>query len=360
MTARAAALLVLFPVVSKSVLAQSLPPDPAPPHACDVDLDHVGQMKDILSNALMRELHFEESRVRTYLDVAQSDCANGADLLRKSAAEFAITESDLVTHVERYRHINCFAEGADPEVAVDPDSDPPLSQFAKDVTLHVILHELGHALIREFDLPVLGNEETAADAFATHYLTQHLPDRALDALQARVASLMFEANAVSRNEWKVRGEHDSDARRAYQIAALAIAADPERYRPVALAVGMSEDEISDSRDYGAEIHRSWRRILRPLWMPAGLESSEARLAFDSESGLVGDLRASSLPAELEAAVRDFDWHSQVTIRFTVGAGGAAWNRSERTITVHSGYVRRFVEQGESIAESNVSPKSPPR
>lgn len=357
MTARAAALLVLFPFVSKSVLAQELPPDPAPPHECDVDLDHVGQMKDILSNTLMRGLHFEDSRVRAYLGVAQGDCANGPALLRKVAVDFGLTEPDLVAHVERYRHINCFPEVADPEVA-NPESDPPLSQFAMDVTLHVILHELGHALIREFDLPVLGNEETVADAFATHYLTTHLPDRALDALRARVASLMFEANAVPRHEWSVNGEHDSDARRAYQIAALAIAADSEKYRPVALEVGMSEDDISDSIDYGSEIHRSWRRILQPLWMPAGLVSSEPRVAFDSEGGLVGDLRASSLSAELEAVVRHFDWHSQVTIRFTVGDGGAAWSRTERTITVHSGYVRRFVEQGESISVANA--KSPPR
>jgi hypothetical protein len=45
-----------------------------------------------------------------------------------------------------------------------------------------MVHELGHALIREFDLPILGNEETMADAFATHYLTTHLPDRAVDAI----------------------------------------------------------------------------------------------------------------------------------------------------------------------------------
>jgi hypothetical protein len=64
--------------------------------------------------------------------------------------------------------------------------------------------------------------------------------------------------------------------------------------------------------------------------------------------------------ELEAVVRQFDWHSQVTIRFTEGDGGAAWSRSGRTITVHGGYVRRFIEQGESIADVDANPESPPR
>jgi hypothetical protein len=342
MSGRIVSLVVLFLAPSTTVWAQAQPPAASASHECEIDLERVGQMEDILSNALTRGLEQEESRVRAYLTEARRDCANGPELLRKTAAEFGLREADLAAEVERWRHVNC-------EVQID--SGAPLSLFATDVTLHVILHELGHSLIREFDLPVLGNEETVADAFATHYLTTHLPERALDVLGARVAALMFEANAVPRAEWSVSGEHDSDARRAFQIAALAVAADPETYRPVALEVGMSDDDIRACADYGAEIHRSWRRILQPLWMPAGVASSEARVVHDSEGGFVGELRSSGLMAELEAALRRFDWHSQVTIRFTEGDGGAAWNRSQRTITVHSGYVRRFIEQGESMGRA---------
>jgi hypothetical protein len=54
--------------------------------------------------------------------------------------------------------------------------------------------------------------------------------------------------------------------------------------------------------------------------------------------------------ELEAIVRRFDWHSQVTIRFSPGDGGASWSRGSRSITVHAGYVRRFVEQGKRVAQ----------
>lgn len=342
MSVRASALAFLALVLPTPLLAQADPPLVTPPHHCDVDLAGVGHMEDILSNALMRGFHQQESRVQTYLTDARRSCANGPELLRKTAAEFGLGEPELTAAVERYRHVNC---------GLVPDDAPPLSKFATDVTLHVVLHELGHALVREFDLPVLGNEETMAEAFATHYLTTHLPERALDVLRARVASLMLEANAVPRSEWPVNGEHDSDARRAFQIAALAVAADPAKYRPVALEVGMSEDDIEDAVDYGAEIHRSWRRILQRLWMPAGVASNEARVVLDSDGGLADELRASGLPSELETAVRRFDWHSQVTIRFTQGDGGAAWSRASRTINVNSAYVRRFIEQGEAIARA---------
>jgi hypothetical protein len=327
---------------------QELPPDPAPPHECGIDLQRVGQMEDVLSNALMRELDFDEARVRSYLTETRRSCADGPELLERSAAEFGLERAKLAAAVERYRHVNCGLVGssAGPTGA---EPAPPLSRFAQDVTLHVVLHELGHALIREFDLPVLGNEETMADAFATHYLTAHLPERALDVLGARVRSLAYEAAEVPRAEWSVDGEHDNDARRAHRIAALAVAADPQKYRPVAAAAGFSDDDVRRSADYGAEIHRSWRRVLAPLAMPAGLASNEAAVEIDGGGRTLADVAASGLAAELESIVRRFDWHSHVKVRFVEGDGRAGWNRSARAVTVHSAYLRRFVAQGEALA-----------
>ena len=74
-------------------------------------------MQDILSNALMGGLHFEESRVHTYLVKARPGCANGPELLRRTAAEFGLREADLAAEVERFRHVNC---------------ELPLSRFATD------------------------------------------------------------------------------------------------------------------------------------------------------------------------------------------------------------------------------------
>ena len=223
-----------------------------------------------------------------------------------------------------------------------------VSKFAKNVTTFVVLHELGHALIREFDLPVLGNEETSADAFATHYLTTYLPDRALEVIEARTSSLMLEAQEVARAEWSVNGEHDSDARRAFQIAALAVAADPRKYESLAKDVGLSKNDISDAKDYGTEIHRSWRRVLQPLWMPLGVASNEARVKSDSNSKFIKQLCSAGFEKELRSVIERFDWHSQVTIDFVEGEGGGGWSRSKRTITVHSEYVQRFIRQGKSV------------
>lgn len=311
---------------------------PVVAHECQLDFMLPGVMSDTVSNAMIRSLKIPEADVKAYLTDAKKRYATGPELLVAAAEHFKVDRAVLAAEVEKFKHVDCRDAGA----AGQPDDGVVATPFAKDVTLHVVMHEIGHALIREFDIPILGNEETMADAFATYYLTTYMPERAVDVLTARVTSLMVEAREEPGVDWS--GEHDHDGRRAYQIAALAVAADAEKYGPVAAVVGMSAEDISDARDYGAEIRRSWRRVLGPLWMPEGAVSSEARVVFD-DRGFVGRLCSDGLAREVETAIRRFDWHSQVTVRFVEGDGGAGWSRSARTVTVNSAYVRRFIEQG---------------
>lgn len=215
------------PVGARGQPAAPVPPAPAVHPECTIDLARPGMMQDIVWNAMVLGLGVPERDVRAFLVGAERKHATGSELLKAVAERFKVDEAVLAAEVEKFRHINCKHPGGGEHVAARTGGpqDAEVSAFARDVTLHVVLHELGHALIREFDIPVLGNEETAADAFATYYLTAYLPDRAVDVLTARTTSLMIEAGEASEAvDWS--GEHDHDARRANQIAALAVAADP--------------------------------------------------------------------------------------------------------------------------------------
>ena len=349
-------------------LAPAVPPvaqdpqsQPPPRPVCEVDLRLPGKMRDIVSNVLLRAERKRESDVRAFLKEAVKKYATGEDLRRAAADHFQVDQKRFETLVEQWRHINCkhapipgyavpdaISDGATGE----PLSPVPICTFAADVTLHVVLHELGHAVIREFDLMVLGNEETMADAFATHMLTEYFPERAHAAIAARVTSLMIESDEVPRDQWTVRGEHDNDARRAYQIAALSIAADRQKYASVAEIVGMSEKDISQARDYGADIHRAWRRTLSPLMMPAGKPSTEARVRADEATRAFVEAGEPSLLSTIESAIRRIDWHSQVTVEFVGGEGGAAWIRNARTIKVSGEYLRRFIAQGVKVGSTS--------
>jgi hypothetical protein len=111
-------------------------------------------MKDVISNVLLRAEHKPESEVRAFLKDAHRNYATGDDLLKAAAEHFKIDQKRLAPLVEHWRHINC-KHAAIPGYAVpdagreattgEPLSPLPVSVFAADVTLHVVLHELGHA-----------------------------------------------------------------------------------------------------------------------------------------------------------------------------------------------------------------------
>ena len=351
--------LVLLSSLGISEQSQQQPPSVAVGVVCTVDLSKPGQMRDIVSNALHRGLGKAESDVQEFLTSTTDMYATGHELAIAAAKAFNVDEELLFAKIEEFKHCNCkHADGDVTTITVGNTSNQnsavsnsAVSDFAENVLLHVVLHVLGHGLVREFDLPILGNEETLADAFATHYAVTHMPDRAMSILEARVTSLMIEAGEVPRAEWTVKGEHNSDARRAYQIAAIAIAHDPQKYGRLAAIVNMDDSQRSSAIDYGAEIHRSWRRILRPLMMPDKQLSNEARVVVEDESIFAAALtqtssQRESLVNEIGRLVRSFDWHSQVTVSFASGEGGAGWNRSRRTITIHDEYIERFNRQGE--------------
>jgi hypothetical protein len=343
--------------LSPPVVAEPKPQPPAIPR-CQADLKNAGWLKDVLANVFIRVEHKPESEVAAFLKDAEKRFAMGADLLKAAAEHYKIDQKQLAALAEQWGHIHC-RHATIPGSAV-PDREPlldpvPVSVFAADVTLQVVLHELGHAVIREFDLMVLGNEETMADAFATHLLTEHFPEHAVSAISARVKSLMIEANEMPRDQWTIRGEHDNDARRAYQIAALAIAADKEKYAGVAEIVGMSKRNIDKACDYGAEIHQAWRRTLSPLMMPAGKVSKLALLRADEATRAFVDAGKPSLASTITNAFQRFNWSSPVAVDFVWGSGTAGWSREKRTVTVKSEYLQRFIAQGVK-AEAQAAPR----
>src|SRR5688500_15462901 len=111
----AAALVVFGPGSLAPAVAQER--QPAAIHECSVDLARAADMKDIVSNALLRGPHRRaEPEVRAFLAGAEGRYATGPEVLRAAAAHFKINEAVMAAEVERVKHVNCpndpVAEGA--------------------------------------------------------------------------------------------------------------------------------------------------------------------------------------------------------------------------------------------------------
>jgi hypothetical protein len=89
-----------------------------------------------------------------------------------------------------------------------------------------LLHEVGHALVHDLELPVLGREEDAADRFAAAYLLAGQSERALWGLTS-AAQFFHELGSRSANSmWD---QHSSDRQRYGDLVCQLYGASPRSY-----------------------------------------------------------------------------------------------------------------------------------
>jgi len=226
-----------------------------------------------------------------------------------------------------------------------------ISVFAENVTTHVLYHELAHAIIREFELPVLANEEAMADTFATIYITGLLRDRAAEIVTDRVQSWLFEDAEVSPDTYDFKGEHLLDIRRAYQAGCLFYGLDPAEFVEEVAFLELSQRDLSDCSDTAPDQEAGWARTLAPHLLPDGERSNKVEIIF-GEGPLKDAMVASGLMQSFADNVARFDWPQQITLHFDHCDQGAYWSRANRKILLCDDYVQRFIAQGRALGVTN--------
>ncbi len=94
--------------------------------------------------------------------------------------------------------------------------------------LFTFLHELGHALVDQYQLPIIGREEDAADSFAAVFLIlMRRDDAIIDALNQFEVIAAVEDESANIPYWD---EHELTRQRIYNIACLLYGSSPESYR----------------------------------------------------------------------------------------------------------------------------------
>ncbi len=213
----------------------------------------------------------------------------------------------------------------------------PLSQDVQDGLLHVIAHEMEHAKMREFDLPLLGPEESIADDFATIYIHLMLPDRAQDIISARARQhLKDNAKAGMFSEYR------DDAQIAGRMICILYGQDPDSYAGMADQFGLTGDAANRCRDFATEVGRGWRRIIANYRMPEGVRVTEVGF-YAEDTPVVHSLRSTDFLDDAYHLLSAIDWHSRITFAINECDGSAAWSRNGRRITLCAAYIARFEE-----------------
>lgn len=136
-----------------------------------------------------------------------------------------------------------------------------------DAVVYLLFHEVGHAMIDIYHIPVTGKEEAAADNFAT-YLFSTGDDR-VERIALNGAQIFFNLSANNDyiSEIEMADEHLLDAQRAYTIMSLLYGKDQRQYQYLITSGILPKDFRGQEMcvyEY-RQLINSWSRILRP-WL----------------------------------------------------------------------------------------------
>lgn len=138
-----------------------------------------------------------------------------------------------------------------------------VKQAVQDALLHTMFHELGHALVVMYKLPVLGKEEDAVDALATLLLIESYENGQEIALSAADLFNLEDQDIDEFEEADFWDEHGLDAQRYYNTICQIYGSDPENYQNL-----LTENDIGEERgelcieEYEQKVN-GWMDVLDP-------------------------------------------------------------------------------------------------
>lgn len=215
-----------------------------------------------------------------------------------------------------------------------------IARFIAGNMMFVLLHEVGHALITEMGLPVLGREEDAADSFASVAMLW-MKDEFSHRVLTEAATGWFYADRRDRMEKTpvtYYDEHGLNQQRAYQIVCYMVGSDPEKFAALADEAGLPKERRTRCVGDFSNAEWSWNMLLkkhRRTTEPKTIMSivyGEAGAGLEDFAQFLRGVQMLELAAERISDT--FIWRAPITLEAkTCGSSGADWNVDTRTLSL---------------------------
>jgi Putative metallopeptidase len=224
-------------------------------------------------------------------------------------------------------------------------------EFLTGNMLFVAAHEMGHAVISEFELPIVAREEDAADSLAIigglRAVANDFSHRVLEA----AAWGLFWAARRDQDEGETPayyGRHGLNEQRAYLIVCLMVGSDPVRFKALADETKLPEDRRrSCGWDFDTAA-RSWTKLLTPhrradrpkALIEVSYREAKGELALFAE--WFRSIRFLEIFAEVFADL--YVWPAPIKMEMrSCGEPGARWTIPSRTLHICYEMAQEFAE-----------------
>jgi len=158
--------------------------------------------------------------------------------------------------------------------------------FIVSNVLFVMLHELGHGAVAEFNIPITGREEDSADNFAIVNLLRvgNAFSHRILVEAARGWFLSDRRDRDSKEPLEFYDEHSLDKQRAYQIVCVMVGSDPVGFKDLADETKLPEDrQKTCKRDYETAA-AGWGAVLKPHLRSTEQPKTKIAVAYGDGKG----------------------------------------------------------------------------
>ncbi len=215
--------------------------------------------------------------------------------------------------------------------------------YVEGNVLSIFYHELGHALIDILQLPVLGQEEDAADTLSVVMINELWEeDYARDAAWAASTSWKLSAEEYADEEETYWGVHGLDLQRHYTHVCLFYGAAPETREDFAAEFELPEERAEGCADEYTLASESWGVFLEQVAEGAPGQSIAMEVdPADSISILLGD--------EVAALNESYLLPAGLTVHLaSCGEANAYYDPSDKSITMCTEYVDYLWDQAAAL------------
>lgn len=220
-----------------------------------------------------------------------------------------------------------------------PATGTELTPFVQSNVIHTMFHEIGHAIIDQFQLPVIGQEEDAVDAFATIEVVNFFEDDAKDILMDVAASWLWLDAQTDREDLDFYDIHDLDAQRAYRTICHFYGLDPETNADAAQWAELPEDTLEACEETGPLAYDSWETLLEngvllnedSAYTPIFVTYKDTEEYSDERQALID---SALLDDMAHYAQTNFDWPEEISIiAEECGEPNAFWDPQEKIVSL---------------------------
>jgi Putative metallopeptidase len=218
--------------------------------------------------------------------------------------------------------------------------DVSAEEFVEGNLYFIGYHEIAHAFVSEFNLPVVGREEDAADRLAILLMTPANDSDTPQHLNAAMQGWFVTASAQRLDEIPWWDEHGTDQQRGFQIACLLYGADPKRFVEAADAVALPDNRRETCVFEAEQNIAAWDALLTdPALKESETGSDDAVIVTYEPTTSFADqletLKRNGLLEHLdEFMTTNYRFEPGITIQAQeCGEPNAFWDPAKRTLRI---------------------------